>query len=69
MLGEIDDLHMGTMDLAQEVVIYNEKTNVEVVIYRDPIPAPCPTLTPTSTTYSMNSRGPIEATCSCIVTN
>ena len=68
MLGEIEDLHMGLMEHAGEIVL-NEDLNVDIEIYPEIIPAPCPNVTPTSISHVINCRGPIEVTTSYIVSD
>ena len=59
MLGKIEDLHMGPMELAQEVSMDNETSNIDIEVYPYVVLALCPTLTPTSTTQVINCRDSI----------
>ena len=70
MLGGVDDLHMGPMELAREVSMDND-INPDFEIYPNVVPAIFPNLTTTTVEQLINRRGPIQDrdTSSYIVTD
>ena len=69
MLGEIEDLHMGPMDLATEVSMDKEYNNVDIKLYPNVVPAISPNLNTTSLKQVINCRCLVKTTSSYIVTD
>ena len=70
MLGDIDDLHMGPMELTEEVTLDSD-INLDLELYPNVVPAPCPDLTPITLDQVINRRGSVNenSTSSYIVTD
>ena len=59
MLGEIDELYMGPMELAEEVPLDND-INPDLDPYPNGVPANCPDLTPITLERVSNRRGSVQ---------
>ena len=59
ILGEVNELRMGPMDLAKEVSLDND-IDPDFEIYLNVVPAILPDLTPTTVEQVINRKGPVQ---------